>query len=343
LHQLEDPLNYGEKYYWRIRGENLAGFGEWSEIWSFLTDYALETPIVELPDSEKVDVPIPTRFEWNPVEDASDYDLQISTDEQFTSVLELNEQGEVQEDTTSAKVANQSSWKVSQVVEHLDFKTKYYWRVKALNDDGISDWSSVNKFTTEDSVPEVPTWQPENGDQNVSTTPLITWSESSRSDYFDLQLADNPEFNNPTVDLKELSTTEYQVSNELEDGITYHWRVRAGNSSGYSDWSAPLSFTTQLSTSIENTESPQAVSLQQNYPNPFNPSTIIQFGVPDAAFVELGVYNMLGQRVALLANEQRSQGWHEVTLDASNLSSGTYIYRLQIGGNVLTRKLMLIK
>jgi len=140
-----------------------------------------------------------------------------------------------------------------------------------------------------------------------------------------------------------LSTTEYQVSNELEDGITYHWRVRAGNSSGYSDWSAPLSFTTQLSTSLETSESPQAVSLQQNYPNPFNPSTIIQFGMPETGFVELGVYNMLGQRVAVLANEQRSQGWHEVTLDASNLSSGTYIYRLQIGRDVLTRKLMLIK
>jgi hypothetical protein len=98
-------------------------------------------------------------------------------------------------------------------------------------------------------------------------------------------------------------------------------------------------------TSIDriSSEIPQEMQLKQNYPNPFNPSTTIEFGLADASFTTLEVYNMLGQRVAVLANDQLSAGWHRVNFDASGLSSGTYIYRLQAGDRVETRKLMLIK
>lgn len=98
-------------------------------------------------------------------------------------------------------------------------------------------------------------------------------------------------------------------------------------------------------TSIDqvSSEIPQDLQLKQNYPNPFNPTTTIEFGLTDASFTTLEVYNMLGQRMAVLANEQLAAGWHRVNLDASGLSSGTYIYRLQAGDRVETKKLMLIK
>lgn len=88
---------------------------------------------------------------------------------------------------------------------------------------------------------------------------------------------------------------------------------------------------------------PDVFSLDQNYPNPFNPSTTIRFGVPEAADVKLEVFNMLGQRVATLVNESKDAGFYNVAFDASSLSSGMYIYRLQSGSFVETRKLMLIK
>jgi hypothetical protein len=88
---------------------------------------------------------------------------------------------------------------------------------------------------------------------------------------------------------------------------------------------------------------PAEFSLNQNYPNPFNPSTSIQFGIPESSDVKLEVMNMLGQRVALLVDENRSAGLYTVTFDASSLSSGMYLYRLQAGNFVQTRKLTLIK
>ncbi len=90
-------------------------------------------------------------------------------------------------------------------------------------------------------------------------------------------------------------------------------------------------------------ETPEDFTLSQNYPNPFNPSTQIRFAVPEQTQINLAVYNMLGQRVTTLVNESRSPGWHDVTFDASELSSGLYIYRLEADGFVETKSMMFVK
>jgi hypothetical protein len=88
---------------------------------------------------------------------------------------------------------------------------------------------------------------------------------------------------------------------------------------------------------------PSEITLEQNFPNPFNPSTTIRYALPEAGFVRLEVFTVAGQRVAVLAEGERSAGWHSATFDGSGLASGVYIYRLQAGGFVQTRKLMLVK
>jgi photosystem II stability/assembly factor-like uncharacterized protein len=98
---------------------------------------------------------------------------------------------------------------------------------------------------------------------------------------------------------------------------------------------------------------PSSITLEQNYPNPFNPETAIRFQITDYGFVSLRVYDLLGREVATLVNEYRAPGSYTVTFparsgsasggDASNLSSGTYIYRLTAGGFTATRRMMLVK
>jgi N-acetylneuraminic acid mutarotase len=83
--------------------------------------------------------------------------------------------------------------------------------------------------------------------------------------------------------------------------------------------------------------------LFQNYPNPFNPSTTISYAVPERGHVHLTIYNIAGQRVATLVNEEQHAQFYEVTFDASNLPSGMYIYRLQVGSFVDTKRMIFIK
>lgn len=88
---------------------------------------------------------------------------------------------------------------------------------------------------------------------------------------------------------------------------------------------------------------PTELALNQNYPNPFNPSTEISYALPATSQVKLAVYNMLGQQVALLENGVKTAGSHSVRFDASKLGSGTYLYRLEANGTVLTKKMVLVK
>jgi len=95
---------------------------------------------------------------------------------------------------------------------------------------------------------------------------------------------------------------------------------------------------------------PATFKLEQNYPNPFNPTTIIRFGVPERSNVVLKIYDILGSEVATLVNEEMDAGWYERSFNATSLSSGVYIYRLeavstseQLEKFISIKKMLLIK
>ncbi|RQW04303.1 T9SS C-terminal target domain-containing protein, partial [candidate division KSB1 bacterium] len=88
---------------------------------------------------------------------------------------------------------------------------------------------------------------------------------------------------------------------------------------------------------------PKDYVLEQNYPNPFNSSTTIEFALPEYSFVNLKVYNLRGEQVAVLLAEERPAGVHKINWDAVGLASGVYLYRLEAGQFVQSRKLLLMR
>jgi hypothetical protein len=88
---------------------------------------------------------------------------------------------------------------------------------------------------------------------------------------------------------------------------------------------------------------PSTYSLEQNYPNPFNPSTKINYSLQAAGRVSLKVFDVLGREVMTLVNEHQNAGLHTVQMNASHLSSGMYIYRLEAGSFTSVKKMMLLK
>jgi hypothetical protein len=94
---------------------------------------------------------------------------------------------------------------------------------------------------------------------------------------------------------------------------------------------------------LQSAPKPKAFALHQNMPNPFNPTTVINYDLPVDSRVTLKVYNLLGQEVRTLVDAYESAGFKSVTLDASNLASGVYIYRLQAGSYNAVKKLVVMK
>lgn len=90
-------------------------------------------------------------------------------------------------------------------------------------------------------------------------------------------------------------------------------------------------------------EIPEKYSLSQNYPNPFNPSTVISYNLAEGNFITLKIYNELGKEVSTLVNERQNAGSYSISFDGSNLPSGLYYYKLESGGFVDTKKMLLIK
>jgi len=94
---------------------------------------------------------------------------------------------------------------------------------------------------------------------------------------------------------------------------------------------------------VEPEARPRAFALYQNYPNPFNPTTTISFDLPEDVRINLIVFNMLGQQVAILKNESMSAGYYHINFNASSLASGIYFYRIQAGEHQSWKKMMILK
>jgi plastocyanin len=134
-------------------------------------------------------------------------------------------------------------------------------------------------------------------------------------------------------------------------GNTFSYPVSIAGSYTYKcDYHVSLgmegSFIALATTGVQNIQTalqPNEFRLEQNFPNPFNPSTLISFDLPIQTFVSLKVYNLIGQEVATLVNEQMAAGKYSKTWNAASIPSGVYLYRLQTVSFSETKKLIVTK
>jgi trimeric autotransporter adhesin len=187
--------------------------------------------------------------------------------------------------------------------------------------------------------------EPANGATGVDPRAVLSWNAVEGATSYDLEIATDAGFTNVISPVAGLTETSVNYSTDPLPPLTQlWWRVRANTNGVSGEWSEGWTFTTSTLTSIaERPELPNRLTLDQNYPNPFNPATVIRFGLPEQTDVRLEVYTLAGQRVARLADGNRTAGWHQVVFDASGLSSGVYFYRLQTPGGTITRKLTVVK
>lgn len=343
-------------YYWRVRSvDSEDSASVWSQPWSFWLNLGNDAPEMVssgfTPANSTTISSLQPLISWNAssdpdfsdTKDRLSYITQLSMDTTFTTLMKT--------DTTKHGVN-------SSKMDSLSDESLYYWRVKALDDEGEeSGWSSVQAFITNQRLDPPNPFEllsPENGVDTLTVTPKFRWSATSDPDLYDqvsysFRIAEDSLFMTLLYEFEGLADSSANLVTNLPVG-TYFWQVAAIDTDSLVTWGSlteksPYRFTIVQRVFNEMEEGvPTEFTLSQNYPNPFNPSSTIRFGLPETAQVRMEVFNTLGQRVANLVNNQTMQaGWHSVQFNASNLSSGVYIYQIQAGDFVQTKRMMLIK
>jgi len=189
------------------------------------------------------------------------------------------------------------------------------------------------------------TWEVVSGDSIISYHVQIdddsTFSSCEVNDTLDVALSGGGY--NYSVELQNLEGNDLLI-----EGIRYYWRVKPNYTFGL-----PTAFTDQASsfwfgyeTAIEDEHEPsipEKFALKQNYPNPFNPTTVISYQLPVNSFVELTVFNNLGQKITTLVSKKQSTGYYTVNWDAKNFASGIYFYRIKAENFTDMKKMILLK
>ena len=286
-------------------------------------------PILALPLNNSINLEDTITLKWNYPNLASSYHLQISKVSTFDSLIVYD-------------VSSISD--TIKIVTGLEGQTKYYWRVNCTNAGGTSNFSTAFNFTT--GFPTTPQLAyPLNNTGSIPIDTILYWNPSVATVSYDLKLARSADFisSSIVIDTTGLVDTSFAVNNLLYSTF-YFWKVKANNSFGSSNWSQAWRFKTTNPTDVDDIEFlPEVYSIEQNYPNPFNATTNFVFRISDEGLTTLKIYNLLGQEIATVVNDNLLPGIYHFTFDASSITSGVYFYRIRVNDFSASKKMILLK
>lgn len=192
---------------------------------------------------------------------------------------------------------------------------------------------------------------PIDNSSKISLTPVLEWSAINEAAEYNIQISSSDKFDSIIVDDLVVSSNYLIEEALLKHELEYYWRVYAKDSTRTSEWSEIWNFRTMTEkTDIKNSTNgiPKNYELQQNHPNPFNPSTVINYSLPEKSEVKIQIFNMLGQFVITITDNEEDSGYYKVEWDAKNVPSGVYIYKMVAIGESGTKytnskKMLLLK
>ncbi len=274
---VDTGLAGGTVYYWRVAAINTVGESGWGGPWSFTTgtqSAQLTSPALQYPPDGSVNQPLSDTLKWSQVQGAQTYTLEIAPTAAF--------------DTSAMIIATDTA--ASGFTTLLSASTAYWWRVRAQNQAGESNWSEVWKFTTVAPPTTAPTLlSPVDGAKNVPTTATCFWNTDSGASIYHLQVASDSLFTSLVVNDSTIVITSASVDS-LGLGTTYFWRVRAGvGGGGWSVFSPTWRFTTSFQELLAGYT---AVAFEINYPfssntSPLKPSDYRLVGLPGSSSIPL--------------------------------------------------------
>jgi hypothetical protein len=264
------------------------------------------------------------QIRWDVVKGVLGYIYEIDVNPNFTNPMIY------QTDTNSV------------YADTLDFGVKYYWRVAAYHAKDTSGWVGSNRNFT--IIDQVLLTSPKDGTYAVPIFPTFSWETITGILYNELQVDVTPDFTGPvTSNIPNTSTSSFQnyvyTGAALDSGFVYYWRVRAVNMNDVSAWSDVWSFTV-LTLGIETEQlNGHSISL---YPNPCKNHVYINMDGGPASTVQLSIINLVGQTLYIENIDYNSRTLVK-DIDVGSFPEGIYLLRLEIGDEVLIKKLIVYR
>ncbi|MFP4369951.1 MAG: fibronectin type III domain-containing protein [Candidatus Kapaibacterium sp.] len=318
------------KLYWHVRARNNEGYSEWSEVFTFTTSQqGPEVPVLLYPDNGEVMLPLTLTLDWSDAERADFYELQVSDDPAFQTVI-VN--------VTESAGLTESEY----ALNNLENYTNYLWRVRSVNDSGKSAWTDIHQFRTiaipPDDAPQLT--EPEDGTELQKLRATFRWNDVPGATAYKLELATDESFSNivfsdPNIFLG------FKVYSQLDPVLTYYWRVRAFNEAGEGPWSEPFEFSTFDPAPVyERFTDRKDIKV---YPNPAANRAELTFDLKKTGRINIYLYDAEGNLSGILYEGIANEGNNSIKLDLNAYSSGAYTIVIgtetgRIAGRIIINK-----
>jgi photosystem II stability/assembly factor-like uncharacterized protein len=309
-------IYFKEIYAWRMRAVHDEDESSWSDVWLFSNKSQIT---LDKPANNSVQQNLSFDISWKSFKGSTEYEYQVHPNESFSNAVTF------------------ITPNLSATVPKLLFGQDYYWRVKGLNQRDTSDWSTAWKFTTPNAVNLI---GPSDGLDSLELKPLLRWEQIKGITFYNIQHADNENFDNAISFLQETDDTQtapsYRPFNNLNEDTQYFWRVRALTQQDTSDFSPVWSFTTRGPVGINELFNNQNVSI---FPNPASENAVLNIGMVEPVTARMQLVDITGREV--FSEELRlSAGMNSIEMDLKNYTKGVYFISISNDKNVFTTKLI---
>ncbi len=290
-------------YYWRLKATEIHSESPWSEIRSFTTvpEKYLAAPILVYPSNNTKNFRLSDKLIWLGDQFANQYQIQISADPIFVNIIQ-------------DKTITDTSFEIIS----LPYGTKFYWRVRSINDAMQSYWSEIYSFITILRSPGL--FAPADNSENLVLPLEFSWEKTGSNLFFKLQVAydENFEFIAQERILYENNSVTIQT---LPEDTRLYWRVMSYNSFLESDWSAIRTFKIAKASGVsEDSENQITV-----FPNPFSNFLVVQFSPNISPVVEVVIYDVFNREVY---RAKSVNAMNQIVWNPTALSSGIYFVHI---------------
>jgi len=346
VYQLTTPLEDNTLYYWKVIATDLYGASTENTggFHTFIVNTENNAPNsfdLITPTEYSVEIDLTPIFYWEnagdpDIGDTLTYFLYYDMDSLFI---------------TTVPVETDSNHYIP--TEPLYDNSTYFWKVIAVDEAGFR--ASIESetwlfWTNTELEPPNPfdLLSPENGEEGLPTTPEFVWNiatDNDPNDYavYNLLISEDSTFTQVDYFSEGLIDTFFIMSDELTDSTRYFWRIDAVDTDSLVTSSEVWSFTVGNIAIDEILITPSEYILYQNSPNPFYNITHISYSLPYPSKVKIQIYNIKGQIVETLLNEEKPAGYHSVEWNSKGMSSGIYFYKLSTKDKTFIKKMIFLR